>query len=135
MVLFFSLQVKEGLTDNRYSGRSEEDGHSPLSTSRSLKLELRRHHFHGGTVRVSCRATLPAVTGVEIPMITVTASLAASKQRLAQEAPKPGSSTSSSSSSSSSEAPSSTIQPRQSQFFTILAGFGCCCLLMLLQTT
>ncbi|XP_046819545.1 uncharacterized protein LOC124424483 isoform X1 [Vespa crabro] len=65
-----------------------------ISVSRlSFSLRLERQHFPGGTLHLVCQSSLPDIPNVRAFKTEKTATLAASNQRLAQEAPKSASST------------------------------------------
>ncbi|KAG7187930.1 hypothetical protein KM043_013894 [Ampulex compressa] len=57
-----------------------------------LILRLERHHFPGGILRLVCRSTLPDISSHAVLETLETATLAASKQRFAQEPPRSSSS-------------------------------------------
>ncbi|XP_015190459.1 PREDICTED: uncharacterized protein LOC107073980 [Polistes dominula] len=60
-----------------------------ISTSRlGFSLRLERQHFPGGTLHLVCQSSLPDIPNVPPFKTEKTATLAASNQRLAQEAPK-----------------------------------------------
>ncbi|KAK2582195.1 hypothetical protein KPH14_004548 [Odynerus spinipes] len=60
-----------------------------ISASRlGLSLRLERQHFPGGTLRLVCQSSLPEIPNTRTLKTEKTVTLAASNQRLSQEAPK-----------------------------------------------
>ncbi|XP_014606411.1 PREDICTED: uncharacterized protein LOC106788034 [Polistes canadensis] len=93
-VLTFILNGKE--VDKAITKEIPTDGYieeNLISTSRlGFSLRLERQHFPGGTLHLVCQSSLPDIPNVPPFKTEKTATLAASNQRLAQEAPKSGSS-------------------------------------------
>ncbi|XP_020294241.1 uncharacterized protein LOC109859922 isoform X1 [Pseudomyrmex gracilis] len=91
-VLTFILNSKEvnrDVTRILQSGYIEEN---VISLTRlGLTIRLERHHFPGGTLTLTCQATLPGITGYKPLNITVNATLAANNQRLVEPPRKSGS--------------------------------------------
>ncbi|XP_023288624.1 uncharacterized protein LOC105702643, partial [Orussus abietinus] len=58
------------------------------SSRLGFSIRLERHHFPGGTLSLICRSTLPGISVAKPLETEVTATLAASNQRLAQEPPR-----------------------------------------------
>ncbi|KAF7414962.1 hypothetical protein HZH68_003451 [Vespula germanica] len=77
-------------TDLPATGHNEEILISVSQLSFSLRLE--RQHFPGGTLHLVCQSSLPDIPNVRAFKTEKTATLAASNERLAQEAPKSASS-------------------------------------------
>lgn len=67
------------------------DGNVVSTTRLGLTLRLERHHFSGGTLRLTCQSALPGIANVQVLKTIEVATLAASNQRLAQEPPRSGS--------------------------------------------
>nr|XP_050844128.1 uncharacterized protein LOC127061376 isoform X1 [Vespula vulgaris] len=93
-VLTFILNGKEVdraiTTDLPTTGYNQEILISVSQLSFSLRLE--RQHFPGGTLHLVCQSSLPDIPNVRAFKTEKTATLAASNERLAQEAPKSASS-------------------------------------------
>ncbi|KAI4503436.1 hypothetical protein M0802_001658 [Mischocyttarus mexicanus] len=95
-VLTFILNGKE--VDKAKTTEISNDGYidnNLISTSRlGFSLRLERQHFPGGTLHLVCQSSLPDIPNVPTYKTEKTATLAASNQRLAQEAPKSAASSS-----------------------------------------